>query len=134
MSWHEDELRGGLAQVRCGQMSRRRFVDLAARLGLGAPLAWQLLSHAGIARAQNPFVYAPTRRGGGGLHETHDGGVVPDVEPRVLAVDLGLDAGLFPVHSSLYLHVKNSPPPGTNRARNNFRKLSPWERASRSGP
>ena len=29
---------------------------------------------------------------------------------------LGLDASLFPVHSSLYLHVKNSPPPGTSRA------------------
>ena len=67
MSWPEDALRDGLARVRRGQMSRRRFIDLAARLGLGAPLAGQLLSHAGIAHAQSPFVYAPTRRGGGGL-------------------------------------------------------------------
>jgi hypothetical protein len=29
---------------------------------------------------------------------------------------LGLDASLFPLHSSLYLHVKDSPPPGTSCA------------------
>src|SRR5215831_13950769 len=67
MSWHEDALRDGLAQVRRGCLSRRGFIDFAGRLGVGASLAWQLLSHAGIARAQSTFTYAPTRRGGGGL-------------------------------------------------------------------
>src|ERR1700736_2666105 len=38
---------------------------------------------------------AATGGGGGGLHQADDRGVVPDVEPRVLPVDLGLDAGLI---------------------------------------
>jgi len=65
MSTLEEALREALAQVRRGYLSRRRFVEAAASLGVGAPLAAQLLTHAGLARAQSPFVYAPTRRGGG---------------------------------------------------------------------
>src|SRR5262245_34231668 len=63
----EDALREGLAQVRRGRWSRRRFVEAAARLGLGAPIALQLLGHGAPARAQPSFTYAPTRRGGGGV-------------------------------------------------------------------
>jgi ABC-type transport system substrate-binding protein len=66
MSWHEDRLRDWLAQVRAGHLSRRRFVEAATGLGLGATMALQLLAHAGLAHAQVPFTYTPTRRGGGG--------------------------------------------------------------------
>jgi peptide/nickel transport system substrate-binding protein len=66
MSWPEDSLRDWLAQVRGGRLSRRRFIEAATGLGLSAPMALQLLAHAGLARAQDPFIYAPTRRGGGG--------------------------------------------------------------------
>jgi len=67
MSRHQDALRDWIAQARRGRLSRRQFVAAAMRLGLGAPMAMQLLTHCGLARAQDPFVYAPTRRGGGGV-------------------------------------------------------------------
>ena len=66
MSTHEDALREWLARTRRGEWSRRRFVDAVAALGLGTPAALQLLAHAGVARAQPAFHYAPTQRGGGG--------------------------------------------------------------------
>jgi peptide/nickel transport system substrate-binding protein len=62
----EDRLREWLARTRRGEWSRRRFVDAVAALGLGTPAAFALLAHAGMAQAQQPFTYAPTRRGGGG--------------------------------------------------------------------
>lgn len=62
----ESFLREALARVRRGGLSRRSFVGTVAALGLPAPLAWQLLSHAGLAQAQPSFKYAPTKRGGGG--------------------------------------------------------------------
>jgi len=70
MSDPEDPLREGITLVRRGLMTRRAFIDRAAGLGLGAPLAAALLGTAGRAAAQAasepPFVYRPTRRGGGG--------------------------------------------------------------------
>ena len=66
MSREEDALREWLTLTRRGAWSRRRFVDAVAALGLGTPAALQLLAHAGVARAQGTFTYAPTRRGGGG--------------------------------------------------------------------
>jgi len=66
MSIEEDHLRDWLARTRRGEWSRRRFVDAVSTLGVGTPLALQLLAHAGLAQAQAPFRYAPTRRGGGG--------------------------------------------------------------------
>src|SRR5512134_513472 len=66
MSREEDTLREWLALTRRGVWSRRRFIDAVGALGLGAPMALQLLTHAGVAHAQPNFVYKPTRRGGGG--------------------------------------------------------------------
>lgn len=62
----ESFLRDALARVRRGHLSRRGFVGALAAVGLPAPLAFQLLTQAGLAQAQPTFRYAPTRRGGGG--------------------------------------------------------------------
>jgi peptide/nickel transport system substrate-binding protein len=62
----EQQLRGMVAQVRAGGMSRRAFVRRMVALGLTAPLASQMLSHGGVAAAQPTSDYKPTRRGGGG--------------------------------------------------------------------
>ena len=66
MSREEDALREWIALTRRGEWSRRRFVDAVTALGLGTPAALQLFAHAGVARAQPAFNYAPTKRGGGG--------------------------------------------------------------------
>src|SRR5947209_8669491 len=62
----ERHLRGLLALVQAGKMSRRDFVQKMVQLGLTAPLAQQMLSYVGVARAQSKFEYKPTKRGGGG--------------------------------------------------------------------
>jgi peptide/nickel transport system substrate-binding protein len=65
---NEDELRGLIDQVKTGGMSRRAFVRRMTAVGLTAPLASQLLAHAGVAMAQSKApIYKPTKRGGGGL-------------------------------------------------------------------
>jgi peptide/nickel transport system substrate-binding protein len=64
---NEDGLRGLIGDVRSGRLSRRDFVHTLVGLGLTAPIAGHLLMHAGIAQAQSPAPYKPTRRGGGGL-------------------------------------------------------------------
>ncbi len=65
---NERELRGLIDKVKAGAMSRRAFVRRMAAVGLAAPLASQLLSHAGVAMAQSKAPsYKPTKRGGGGL-------------------------------------------------------------------
>src|SRR5215472_12912464 len=63
---NEQELRGLIAQVKAGRMSRRAFVRTMVGLGLTAPLAQQMLNYAGVARAETKFEYKPTKRGGGG--------------------------------------------------------------------
>jgi len=63
----ERQLRGLIDQVRAGGLSRRGFVRRLAAVGLAAPLATQLLAHAGVAMAQTKSAYRPTKRGGGGL-------------------------------------------------------------------
>jgi len=63
---HERELRELIERVRAGRLPRRSFVQRLALLGLAAPLAGQLLSHAGIAQSQSRSAYRPTKRGGGG--------------------------------------------------------------------
>ena len=50
-----------------GRLSRRAFAQRLMAVGLTAPLAAQLLAHAGVAMAQSKSSYKPTRRGGGGL-------------------------------------------------------------------
>src|SRR6266487_600726 len=62
----ERHLRGLIALVKAGKMSRRGFVRKMVQLGLTAPLAHQILAHAGVAIAQTKFEYKPTKRGGGG--------------------------------------------------------------------
>jgi peptide/nickel transport system substrate-binding protein len=61
----EAELRALLRDVRCGRLSRRRFLRLMAGAGVTAPLCAQLLPIAG-AHAQTRPAFTPTRRGGGG--------------------------------------------------------------------
>ena len=63
---NERELKGLIGQVKVGGLSRRAFVQRMVAVGLTAPLATQLLAHAGVAMAQSKPKYAPTKRGGGG--------------------------------------------------------------------
>src|SRR5438046_6555737 len=63
----EQTLRELIEDVRAGRWSRRGFVQAMVALGLTAPMAAQMLAHAGVVQAQpkNP-VFTPKRRGGGG--------------------------------------------------------------------
>ena len=63
---HEEELRRLLEEARQGVCSRREAVRCLTGLGLSVPMAGFLLMEAGVADAASPFVYKPTRRGGGG--------------------------------------------------------------------
>jgi peptide/nickel transport system substrate-binding protein len=62
----ERELRALIEDVRNHRLPRRAFIQRLVTLGLSAPMAAQLLMHAGIAQAQPAPVYKPTKRGGGG--------------------------------------------------------------------
>jgi peptide/nickel transport system substrate-binding protein len=62
----EHELRRLVASVKAGRMSRRAFVRKMVGLGLTAPLATQLLAHAGLAQTAPQSDYKPTKAGGGG--------------------------------------------------------------------
>jgi peptide/nickel transport system substrate-binding protein len=64
---NERELRATIAAVRAGVLTRRQFIDRLVGLGLTAPMAAGLLTHAGLASAQPAPAYKPTKRGGGGL-------------------------------------------------------------------
>src|SRR5215470_18778886 len=67
---NEQDLRGLIEAVREGKVTRREFVATLLSFGLAAPIAGQLLMHAGIAQAQTPSAYKPTKRGGGGPVKT----------------------------------------------------------------
>ena len=65
----EHALRGLIADVKTGKLSRRAFVQRMLALGLTAPLASQMLSYSGVAQAAEEkfkWDYKPTKRGGGG--------------------------------------------------------------------
>ncbi len=63
----ERALRELVEQVERGRLSRRRFVQTLAGLGLTAPMATALLGSAGVAAAQpRESAFTPARRGGGG--------------------------------------------------------------------
>jgi peptide/nickel transport system substrate-binding protein len=62
----EQALRGLIAKVKVGKLSRRAFVQRMVALGLTAPMANQMLNYCGVAQARTKFVYVPTKRGGGG--------------------------------------------------------------------
>ena len=63
---NEQRLRGLIAQVMVGTLSRRAFMQRMAALGLTAPMAGQMLAWSGVAQAQPASTYKPTKRGGGG--------------------------------------------------------------------
>jgi peptide/nickel transport system substrate-binding protein len=58
-------LRALAARVAAGRQSRRAFIRAMAALGIGAPLASQMLGGAAAAQSSDPE-FTPTRRGGGG--------------------------------------------------------------------
>jgi peptide/nickel transport system substrate-binding protein len=64
----EKALRGLIAEVKDGKLSRRSFVQRMVALGLTAPMASQMLAFSGVpaAAAEEKFQYKPTKRGGGG--------------------------------------------------------------------
>jgi peptide/nickel transport system substrate-binding protein len=64
----EKALRGLIAEVKDGKLSRRSFIHQMIALGLTGPMAAQMLTFSGVpASAQEgKFKYAPTKRGGGG--------------------------------------------------------------------
>jgi peptide/nickel transport system substrate-binding protein len=62
----EQALRGLIAKVKVGNLSRRAFVQRMVALGLTAPMASQMLNYCDVAQARAKFVYVPTKRGGGG--------------------------------------------------------------------
>lgn len=64
---NERELRGLIADVKEGNLSRRAFVRRMVALGLTAPLAAQMLAYNGVAMAQVKSAYKPTKAGGGGV-------------------------------------------------------------------
>jgi len=66
----ERELRKLVASVKAGRMSRRAFVRKMVGFGLTAPLATQLLAHAGLAQTAPQSDYKPTKAGGGGALKT----------------------------------------------------------------
>ena len=51
----ERELRGLIAKVKAGDLSRRAFVQKMVALGLTAPMATQMLDFCGVAKAQAPL-------------------------------------------------------------------------------
>jgi peptide/nickel transport system substrate-binding protein len=62
----EQALRALIGDVRHGRLARRDFIRLVVGAGLTAPLAAQMLSFSGVARAATLPAYKPMRRGGGG--------------------------------------------------------------------
>ncbi|HVX79327.1 MAG TPA: peptide ABC transporter substrate-binding protein [Bradyrhizobium sp.] len=62
----DSELRTMIDGVKDGRMDRRAFIQRMIGLGLTAPMATQLLAVGGVAMAESPSPYKPTKRGGGG--------------------------------------------------------------------
>jgi peptide/nickel transport system substrate-binding protein len=69
ISMDEKALRGLIAEVKDGKLTRRSFVQRMVALGLTAPMAAQMLTWSGLpasAATEEKFKYKPTKRGGGG--------------------------------------------------------------------
>ncbi len=62
----ERAIRGLIADVKAGRLSRRAFTGMMLGLGLTAPMAVQTLSAAGVAAQPKTDGFSPARRGGGG--------------------------------------------------------------------
>ncbi len=63
---NEHDLHQLIDKVKCGRLSRRRFIQMMVGAGLTAPMAGHMLMHAGVANAQQGWSYKPAKRGGGG--------------------------------------------------------------------
>ncbi|MDB5512349.1 MAG: Tat (twin-arginine translocation) pathway signal sequence domain protein [Enterovirga sp.] len=63
----EQDLRGLIAEVKTGRMSRRSFVRRMMAVGVAAPMASMMLAYDGVAMADATLPYRPTKAGGGGL-------------------------------------------------------------------
>ena len=62
----EQEIRGLVAGVKDGSLSRRSFIQKMAAVGITAPMATQILAWNDVAMAQPADGYKPTKAGGGG--------------------------------------------------------------------
>jgi peptide/nickel transport system substrate-binding protein len=62
----DTDLKTMIDDVKDGRMDRRAFIQRLAAIGLTAPMATQILAIGGVAMAQSPAAYRPTKRGGGG--------------------------------------------------------------------
>src|ERR1700761_1961875 len=62
----ERDIRELIDGVKKGAVSRRDFTRKLVAAGLTAPIANQVLMHAGVAMAQSTPNYKPTKAGGGG--------------------------------------------------------------------
>ena len=62
----DTDLKTMIDEVKDGRMDRRAFIQRLAAIGLTAPMATQILAIGGVAMAQSPAAYRPTKRGGGG--------------------------------------------------------------------
>ena len=60
------ELQALIDEVKERRLSRRGFINRMLAFGLTAPMATQLLALGGVAYAQTPSTYKPTKAGGGG--------------------------------------------------------------------
>src|SRR5512142_3080378 len=62
----ENDIRGLVAGVKQGTLSRRSFIRTLAAVGITAPIASQILLWNDVAMANATLEYEPTKAGGGG--------------------------------------------------------------------
>ena len=62
----DNELKTMIDEVKDGRIDRRAFVQRMLAVGFTAPMATQILAIGGVAMAEGPSPYKPTKRGGGG--------------------------------------------------------------------
>ena len=62
----ENDIRGFIAEVKQGTLSRRSFIQTMAAVGIAAPIASQILLWNDVAMADATLDYKPTKAGGGG--------------------------------------------------------------------
>lgn len=62
----EHDIRGLVAEVKQGTLSRRSFLQTMAAVGIAAPVASQILLWNDVAMADATLAYKPTKAGGGG--------------------------------------------------------------------
>ncbi|QEL23947.1 peptide ABC transporter substrate-binding protein [Bosea sp. F3-2] len=63
---NEQEIRGLVADVKDGTLSRRSFIQKMAAVGIAAPIASQILVWNNVAMADATLPYKPIKAGGGG--------------------------------------------------------------------